>query len=93
MQELKKNEVEFAIQDLLSIGMILVVTGIGIAYGLDVMGDVRDDMPAGSTERNATEDAIEGVAKIPEKMPTIATVLVAAIIIGILTTYLWARVR
>jgi len=123
----KLDVVEFSIQDLLSIGMILVVTGIGIAYGISVMSDVKDDIGEGSCEDrtdgyvyynstndmcanqttgagmgyrapstadfNATEDAIEGTAKIPEKMPTIATVLVAAIIIGILTTYLWARVK
>jgi len=44
-----------------------------------------------SAEYNASEDAIEGVAKIPEKMPLIATVIVAAIIIGILVRYLMVR--
>ena len=37
---------------------------------------------------NASGDAVDGVAKIPEKMPLIATVVVAAIIIGILVRYL-----
>jgi len=67
------------------------VLGIGLAYGLQVMGDVQDDMTSNSHEYNATENAIQGVAKIPEKLPTIATVIVAAVIIGILVTYLWAR--
>ena len=87
----KKEVLEFQIQDMLTIGLTLVVTGIGIAYGLQVMGEVQDDMTGNSTEYNATGNAIEGVAKLPEKMPTIATVLVASIIIGILVTYLWAR--
>ena len=82
---------KFQIQELLGIGLTLVVLGIGLAYGLEVMGDVRDDMTANTMERNATEDAISGVAKLPEKMPTIATVVVAAVIIGILVTYLWGR--
>ena len=107
---------KFQISELLGIGMTLVVLGIGIAYGLQVMGDVRDDLAscetgwtynttsqscqgAGAanytatvnTEFNATSSAIEGVSKIPEKLPTIATVIVASVIIGILVTYLWAR--
>ena len=55
------------------------------------MGDVRGDMTAGTAEYNATGFAIEGVSKIPEKMPLIATVVVAAIIIGILVRYLMVR--
>jgi len=87
------EQIEFQIGDLLGIGMTLVVLGIGLAYGLQVMGDVQDDMTADSKEANATGQAIEGVSKIPEKLPTIATVIVAAVILGILVTYLWARFR
>jgi hypothetical protein len=82
---------EFEIQDLLPIGLTFVVTGIGIAYGLNVMGDVKGDMTTNSAEYNATNDAITGVAKIPAKMPLIATVVVAALIIGILVRYLMVR--
>jgi len=129
-------KIKFQLSELLGIGLTLVVLGIGLAYGLEVMGDVGEDMcdgsnehyklggcyicsnatqnvwnstnglcyngslgttrsispsQTGSTEFNATGNAMEGVAKIPEKMPTIATVVVAAVIIGILITYLWGR--
>jgi hypothetical protein len=83
--------VEFQISELLGIAMTLVVLGIGIGYGLQVMGEIKDDMTPSSYEANATQSAIEGVAKIPEKLPTIATVIVASVIIGILVTYLWGR--
>jgi len=83
--------VEFQISELLGIAMTLVVLGIGIGYGLQVMGEIKDDMAVNSYEANATQSAIEGVAKIPEKLPTIATVIVASVIIGILVTYLWGR--
>ena len=93
----------FQIQDLLPIGMTLVVLGIALAYGLLVMGEVQEDIelandPSWTTASatvtaggNATRDAIEGVAELPAKLPTIATVVVAAVIIGILVTYLAAR--
>ena len=115
--------VEFEISELLGIGMTLVILGIGVAYGLQIMGETRDDVgvsacaknvayPAknlyndtsklcynstggtvapATTEWNASTSSIEGVAKIPEKLPTIATVIVASVIIGILVTYLWGR--
>lgn len=80
----KMKEANFQIGDMVAIGLTLVVTGIGIAFydgvkspqskdGLDVMADVQDDMTADSVEYNATGNAIEGVSKLPEKMPTIAT--------------------
>jgi len=86
-----REQAKFTLQELLGIGLTMVVLGIGLAYGLEVMGDVRDDMTNQTMEWNATEDAIAGVSKIPEKLPTIATVVVAAVIIGILVTYLYAR--
>lgn len=85
------KEYNFEIQDILTIGLVLVVTGIALAIGLQIMGDVQTDMTTNSVEYNATADAIEGVAKLPEKMPLIATVIVAAIILGILVRYLFVR--
>ena len=134
---MQKRVVRFEIQDMLPIGLTLVVAGIGLAYGLSVMGDIKSGMCTGSLEHwsgndcytcpnstwntmvapgacsnqsqgdgmptnfsvnsggsaqiNASTDAIRGVAKIPEKMPLIATVIVAAIIIGVLVRYLMVR--
>lgn len=93
-QMVKKNGVvKFQLSELLGIGMTFVVLGIGIAYGLQVTADVRDDMTVDSPEYNATVDTITGVSKITSKLPTIATIVVAAVILGILVTYLWARFR
>lgn len=123
MSQLQKTEVHFELSELLAIGMTLVVLGVGIAYGLQVMGEVKNDIGEtacqngtgtpgywnttsqrcetssansshvqGNPEQyNATVDAVTGVAKIPEKLPTIATVVVAAVILGILVNYLYAR--
>lgn len=82
---------KFDIQDMMPIGITFVVVGIALAFGLNVMGDVKSDLTANSAEANATDDAIAGVAKIPEKLPLIATVVVAAIIIGILIRFLFVR--
>lgn len=89
----KEQKAKFTIQDMLPIALTLVVTGIGIAYGLNVMEDVQGDMTSGSVAYNATGDAITGVAKLPNKLPLIVTVIVAAIIIGILVRYLMMNFR
>ena len=81
----------FQISDILPISLTLVVIGIGVGYGLSVMEDVQSDMTTDSAAYNATGSAIEGVAVIPDKLPMIALVVVAAIIIGILVRYLMVR--
>jgi len=89
--EKNKQIVEFGIGDIWPIALTFVIAGLGIAYGLQAMGEAQDDMTANSSEYNATQNAIEGVAKFPEKFGTIITIVVAAIIIMILVRYLGAR--
>jgi len=80
------------------------VAGIGIAYGLMIVGDQSADYITGETnctnmndydacgaEYNASLASADGISKIPAKMPLIATVIVAAVIIGILVRYLMVR--
>lgn len=74
----------YDIQDLWPVALVFIVVGIGIAFGLDVLTDVKADFTASSVEANATQDAIEAVSKFPEKMGILATVVVAAILIGVL---------
>ena len=117
-QEQKEAQIE--VRDLLGIGMSLVVLIIGLAYGLDVTGDVKQDFgeegcaditdytyfnetaglcqnvsadasyqSPGTSEFNATVDGMDAVSKITDKLPTVALVIMAAVIIGILIRYLW----
>ena len=81
----------FQLGDLLGVGMTFVVLGIGLAYGLSVMADVRDDFTANTAEYNATQDTIAAINKIPSKLGLIVTVVLAAVIIGILVRYLFVR--
>jgi hypothetical protein len=88
-----EQEFEFEIGALLPIGLTILVLAIALAFGLQVMGEIRDDMTANSAEYNATVKGIEGVAKIPDKLPLLVTVVIAAVIIGIIVTYLMVRMR
>lgn len=82
----------YDIQDLWPVALVFIVTGIGIAYGLDVMTDIKADFNTDGNastrniQENATQDAIDAVAKFPEKMGILATVIIAAIVIGVLVS-------
>jgi hypothetical protein len=106
---MKTRVCEFDVQDLLPIGLLFVVTGIGIAYGISVMGSIKTDYSTtgykptqaggcNSTHQsgcgyafNASRDAITATGVFSSKFSLIATVIVAAIIIGILVKYLMVR--
>jgi len=79
------------IKDLLTIGFTFVVLGIGLAYGLQVLADVKADMTTNTDEWNAVGNTTAAVAKIPQKLGTVATIVMAAVIIGVLIKYLWVR--
>jgi len=51
---MEKKISKFQVQDLLPIGMTLVVLGIALAYGLQVMSETQDDI--GETECAARSD-------------------------------------
>jgi len=88
-----EQEFDFEIGALLPIGLTILVLAIALAFGLQIMGELQDDMTVNSLEYNATAAGMEGVAKIPEKLPLIVTVVIAAVIIGIIVTYLMVRTR
>lgn len=89
-----QKQAEFDIKDLLPIGITFVVLGIALAFGLNIMSDVKGEFTdTTSAEYNATVDAITGVSKIPAKLPLIATTVVAAILIGIVVRYLFVQSR
>jgi len=58
----------FNIQDLLPIGLTIVVLGIGLGYGLNVLGDVKDDLgdtnacPSGYTYNSTGQICYSGDA-------------------------------
>lgn len=119
---MRRRTAHVEISDILPFALTLVVAGMGIAFGLDILDDTRDDIgqsvckartdsftgydtasnvctnTSGNTavpaaaQFNATTDTITGVAKFSDKMGLIATVIVAALVIGLLVRFLFMRV-
>ena len=78
---------KFDIGQIVPIVVVLAVAGLVIAFTSQIGGDVRDDMTAGTNEYNATTKMLEANTKFADKLPLIATVIVAVILIGIIIRY------
>jgi predicted RND superfamily exporter protein len=81
----------FGLNALLGVAMVVIIVGIAVAYGLSILSDIKSDFTANSIEANATSDTIAAVAKIPDKLGLIVTIVIAVIILTILVVYLWGR--
>ena len=92
---------EFDIQDILPIVLVLVVAGVGAAFGIQVVGDMKDGFVTNTAgcnatvtsscgyDYNATVDVQTGIGNITSKFGIIGSVAAAAIILGILVRYLY----
>ena len=69
---------------MISAGLILVILGIVLAIGAKITGDVRDDMETGSYAYNASDESTQAIGSLAEWEGTIATVIAAVVIIGLL---------
>ena len=94
-----ENRLDFG--DILGIGLLVVVTAIGLAYGADIVSDVRDDQVTDAANCNSTSKAncgydynissqgLTSMDDLASRMPTIIVIVVAAVLIGILIKHLW----
>lgn len=81
----------FQIGDMLPLGITIVVLGISLSLGLTVLSDFQDSQVADSAAYNGTGEAVTGLTTFTSYLPTIALVVVVAVIIGIVVRYLAGR--
>ena len=89
----KKKKAQLGIGQIATVAIVLVVAGITIALGLQVMGDVQGDLTPDSSEYNATGSAIEGTGSLADKLPLIGTVVGAVIVIGLIASAFMGKRR
>jgi len=80
----KKGQSAFGLNALASAALAFVVVGLVLGFGLDIQGDVRDDLVAGSPEADAVNASMTGNTNIANRLPTIGTIIGAVLLIGIL---------
>lgn len=85
----KKGQINLA--GLATIVILLVVTGIVVVFGLDVMDTVDDDFTANTLPANASLDTQEGIANVSAKFPLLGTIIIVSVILAALGSFLAFR--
>lgn len=95
MRALFSDRKGYGVGDLMPLALTFVVVAIAIAIGAAVLTDVRDSSTFTSNDYgyNATAKGLESMATFGNWLPTLALVVIAAIIIGVLIMYLASRFR
>lgn len=79
-----RNKKGYQLRDLLPVALIFVVATIAISIGANILSDIRDGQTASSYERNITVNGLTGMGTLGSWLPTLALVVAAAIVIGVL---------
>ena len=90
---LTKNKKGYQIGDLLTFGIMFVVLTVALSFGATILTDIRDDQTQNDTDYNITTKGIDAVLNLAKWTPNLATIIVAAIIIGILMTAFVYKMR
>lgn len=72
------------LKDLLPAAILLGVTIVGLTVMADIVQNVNDGQTAGTTAANVSGEGLLGLAELGQWTPTIALVIAAGLIIGIL---------
>lgn len=70
-----------------------VVIAFMATIGAVILQSLHDDQTANSYARNASAEGLESIEEISEWLPTVALVVAASIILGLLFTVLYVRGR
>jgi len=79
------------VQQIIPLGIVFVVIAIVLAFGSQILDDLQDQQTTSSYAYNVTGKGLESLQTFSNWLPTMALVIVASVIIGILVTYLWVR--
>lgn len=77
-----------SIGSLTPIAVAFVVIAFTVSMGAEILQSLYDDQTDDSYAKNATGEGLESLEELGSWMPTLALVVIAAIIIGVLVTYL-----
>ena len=76
----------FGINSLGTVAIILVVAAIIISMGGTILKDIQSTQTSGDADYNATGYGLTSMSTLAKWLPTIAIIVAAAIIIGIVVT-------
>jgi len=86
-----KNKKGYTVGELLPLAITFVVIAVAISLGADVLDDIQGTQTLDSVAYNATGYGLTSLNTFGKWLPTIALVVIIAVIIGILIVYLARR--
>lgn len=85
----------YDIKSLAGLGVAFVVIAIVLSFGATILSDLKTDtttrVGVNTTAYNATVNGLESIEELSSWLPTLALIVVAAVIIGIIVTYFAMR--
>ena len=81
----KKNS--YDLKALAGLAITFVVVTIVISFGATILDDIQDDQTENDSDYNATGKGLEALVTFADWLPTLALIVVAAVIIGIIVRY------
>jgi len=92
---MKLSKTGYDIKALAGLGVAFVIIAIVLSFGSTILADLKTDTVTrtgeNSTAYNATVNGLEGLEEFSSWLPTLALIVVAAVIIGIIVTYFAMR--
>ena len=82
-----KNKTGYELRALVGLGVTFVVIAIVMSFGGTILDDIQDDQTANEADYNATGYGLESIETFSGWLPTLALIVVAAVIIGIIVRY------
>ena len=83
----------YSIQSLAGIAIAFVVIAFTVSMGATILSDLQADQTADSYAYNVTGEGLESMETFGDWLPTLALVVIAAVIIGVLVFYLGRSAR
>lgn len=79
-------------RDLPNAAILMVVSAIVISVGADILQEIRTGQTANEYDYNVSSQGLEAMEELGDWLPTIALIVAAVIVIGIIVFY-FARVQ
>jgi len=80
-----KNKKGFSLGNVPGLAIVLVIIAVTLGVGSAILSGIRDDYAADTFAANATDAGSTGLATLADWQPTIALIIAAVVVIGIVT--------
>jgi len=79
--------------DLSGIAITFVVLAVTLGVGATILASIQAGQVAESTASNATQQGLDSMTELADWLPTLATIVAAAVVIGVISFFYTAGNR